>query len=81
MIEERRKRLAIASDLMGQTASIVDDVIGEELAAFDNLPENIQQSESGAAIKKTAEFLDEMHSELGCHQNELSKLAESEAEE
>ena len=64
MNKQRRKEIAKAIGLIEQAREILDAVKEEEQEAFDNLPENLQNSERGetmeAHISTIEDFLDEL---------------------
>jgi poly-gamma-glutamate capsule biosynthesis protein CapA/YwtB (metallophosphatase superfamily) len=65
MNKQRRKEIAKAIELIQQAREILEGVKDEEQEAFDNLPENLQSSESGekmewciSGIEDFLEYLD-----------------------
>lgn len=48
MNKQRRKRLEEAFNMIDQAKDILEEVKGEELEAYDNLPESFQDGESPA---------------------------------
>lgn len=60
MNDARRKKLDYANALIEQAQSIIEGVAEEELEAFNNLPEGLQESERGQQMEQNAEFLDEI---------------------
>lgn len=56
----RRKRLDYANALIEQAQSIIQGVAEEELEAFNNMPEGLQESERGQQMEQNAQFLDEI---------------------
>lgn len=64
MNQERRKRLNEAMGLLDRASDIVDGVLSDEQYAYDNLPENFQDSEQGDAMEDALDCLDSARSEL-----------------
>lgn len=60
MNAERRKKIDEAAELIGQAKTLLEIARDEERDAFENLPEGIQQSESGERIEQAAEKLEEV---------------------
>lgn len=55
MNKERRKRVA---DAIRKIEGLVQDILDDEQAAFDNMPEGIQASENGIVSEEAQESLD-----------------------
>ena len=59
MNKQRRKTLAGVKDLLSQAVTLVDQVRSEEQDAFDNLPENLQDSDRAANMEEAISELEE----------------------
>lgn len=70
MNNERRKKIQKIIDQLGDLKLEIEDVQNEEQTAFDNMPEGLQQAESGQKIEENA-------SELGDAADEIDNLVNS----
>lgn len=48
----RRKQIEKALDLIGEAADVLNEVLEDEQASFDNLPEGIQNSDRGCTMEE-----------------------------
>lgn len=60
MNAERRKKISEAQDLMNKAKEILSDAANEEGEAYENLAENLQESEKGQRSLEYSEKLQEM---------------------
>jgi len=70
----RRKEIAQAIELMEQAREILEAVADEEQEAFDNLPENIRNSERGETMEQYIGMLEEAVENLDT--DELQEIAD-----
>ena len=70
----RRKEIAQAIELMEQAREILEAVADEEQEAFDNLPENIRNSERGGTMEQYIGMLEEAVENLDT--DELQEIAD-----
>lgn len=59
MNNDRRKRIQAVLDELADFRSRVSDLQGEEQDYFDNMPENLQQSERGEKAEQAASRLED----------------------
>ena len=65
MNKKRRSEIAVVChDLLAQAIDRLDDVKFNEEMAYDNLPENFQDSERGETMLENIEVLDEVNCKL-----------------
>lgn len=64
MNNERRNKLAEACKLINKARSIVEETCLDEQESFDNLSEDLQQSERGQKSEEAIQTLDEAASTL-----------------
>ena len=55
MNKERRKRI---QDAIRKIENLVQDILDDEVMAFDNMPESLQSSENGIISEEAQESLD-----------------------
>ena len=60
MNKERRENIAEAVGLMIQAGDILEQVLEEEQADYDNLPEEQQDAKEGEQMRENIEFLEEI---------------------
>lgn len=60
MNKERRENIAEAVGLMIQARDILEQVLEEEQADYDNLPEEQQDAKEGEQMRENIEFLEEI---------------------
>lgn len=65
MNDRRRKCIADAQTALAEVIAEIELIASEERAAFDNLPESLQEAERGQAMSEAADVLDEVVSNLG----------------
>jgi hypothetical protein len=58
MNKQRRNDINKAIDLLEKASAILDQVRDEEQEAFDNMPENLQESDKGQAMQQSLDDLD-----------------------
>ncbi len=76
MNQDKRKELAKAIELLEEAKTIIEDIQNQEQECFDNLSENLQQSERGQRFEEIA-------SQLGdavCNIDDLISEVESASE-
>ena len=59
MNKDRRNRLDEAVSTLQDTLMVIEDIHAEEEEAYDNLPENLQESERGEQMSEYIDTLDE----------------------
>ena len=64
MNKQRRKELEKVAYILGAARQLLEEVLDDEQAAFDNLPESIQDSERGEAMSDGIYSLEEMRGTL-----------------
>jgi hypothetical protein len=64
MNNKRREKLAKAFDLLQDGRNLIEEVLEEEQEVFDNLPENLQNSEKGETLESNVELLQDLFDEL-----------------
>ena len=57
MNRERRARLRQAVELFNQGTEVLEDVLADEEAALDSMPENLQGSDMYATLEENVETL------------------------
>ena len=58
MNKARRKKLAMAEDILDNAKALVEEVLYEEQDALANLPENLETSDQAEAIEEAVSNLD-----------------------
>lgn len=58
MNKERRKQLSEIQDKLSELRDMIDTVLSDEQAAYDNLPESLQESERGEAMQMAIEAME-----------------------
>lgn len=58
MNKARRKKLAMAGDILDNAKAIVEEVMYEEEDALGNMPENLSDSDQAEAIEEAISNLD-----------------------
>lgn len=76
MNAERRKRIKYVINDIDDIISALDEIRNDEQDAYDNLPENFQESEKGEAMLENIDSLDIAMSNLEDVQNDLDLLLE-----
>jgi len=71
MNNERRKEIARIIGELQQLQSDIENVLGEEQDAFDNMPEGLQQSDRGQAAENA---IDELESATSAVEEAVSAL-------
>jgi len=74
MNKVRRKKLWEAYELLGQAMSMIDEVKDDEESAFDNMPENLKESERGEAMQEYISSLEDISSTIEDQQNEIENI-------
>ena len=74
MNKNRRTHLNKASDLLDQAVSIVEQVHDEESDAYDNLPENLQDSERGELMSEAISLLEDAMGEIMSANDTISQV-------
>ena len=64
MNDDRRKRITEAMEHLSLSREILEVVRDEEQEAFENLPENLQESDRGQKMEEAADALDTAISDL-----------------
>lgn len=64
MNEERRKRISNVCSLLHEASVKLMTIHYDELYAFENMPENLQNSRKGIAISEAVDTLEEQVSAL-----------------
>lgn len=64
MNRDRRLRLREAQALLEQAEAIVREVADDERAAFENLPESLQESDRGVEMEETVDALEDAATEI-----------------
>lgn len=64
MNKARRERLAKASALLAQAKEIIEGVKSEEQEKYDNMPENLQNSDRGQQMQEGLTALDAIYDAL-----------------
>lgn len=71
---KRRARIDEALKLIGDAAAILDEVMGEEQDAYDNMPESFQNGERGERGQAWIDGLENAVSQLSDIDSELTGL-------
>ena len=64
MNKQRKKRIAEAVELISQAKDLLEIIGEEEEAAFDNLPEGLQESARGEQMEANADAMAEAYDYL-----------------
>lgn len=64
MNRERRKKLAVAFEKIGEIKEILEAVKDEEQESLENLPDNFRYGERGEEMESYIEMLDEAYGYL-----------------
>ena len=64
MNANRRKRLNEVAVKLRELTEVVNDIGGEEQEAFDNMPEQLQESEKGERMEDIIDQLEDMSDSL-----------------
>ncbi len=74
MNARRRKELKKAMELIEQAYSIIETVKEEEIEAYDNLPEGLQNTEQGQRMDEIAFDLEDIVGSLEEHTESLDEI-------
>lgn len=74
MNARRRKELKKAMELIEQAYSIIETVKEEEIEAYDNLPEGLQNTEQGQRMDEIAFDLEDIVGSLEEHTESLDQI-------
>lgn len=74
MNAQRRKELKKAMELIEQAYSIVETVKEEEIEAYENLPEGLQNTEQGQRMDEIAFELEDLIGSLEEHTESLDQI-------
>ena len=64
MNKDRRQQLRDVKDSLDEAISLLNDIKDEEQDAFDNLPENFQESERATRMTEAIDEIDEAISSI-----------------
>lgn len=76
MNDARRKQLALIKSQVEELVSRVESVRDDEQAAYDNMPEGLQQATNGEKSVDAVSTLDDALTSLGDAVNQLEAAAE-----
>lgn len=76
MNARRRKELKKVMDLLSTAYSVVESVKEDEIQAYENLPEGLQNSEQGQTMEEMAFDLEGMVGSLEEHMETLDRIIE-----
>jgi len=76
MNAEKRKELAKAIELMEEAKGIIESISEQEQECFDNLSENLQQSERGQRFSEIASSLSDVVSTIDEAISEVESASE-----
>jgi len=76
MNQEKRKELAKAISLMEEAKEIIESISEQEQECFDNLSENLQQSERGQRFEEIASQLSDVVSTIDEAISEVESASE-----
>lgn len=79
MNKERRQKLGKAQALLAQARDLIDEVLGDEQEAFDNMPESLQESDKGEEMSEGLAALEEMPEALEEIEGQLDDLGAEQA--
>ena len=71
MNNERRKRIAAVIEKLEEAKCELEEIRDEEQAAFDNMPESLQESERGGTMQ---EAIDNLESAVGSVEEAVDSL-------
>ena len=77
MNNERRKIIGSIMDRLDPFIEEIEAVLGDEQAAFENMPEGLQQSARGEAVEAAIEALQEARDQIEEAKNSLSTATEA----
>ena len=75
MNKQDRKNIQRALPLLEEAKNIIDELASEERDKFDNMPENLQDSEAGQKFDWSAEVLETANENIESAISELEDLA------
>ena len=78
MNAERRKALSKIHDTLGELITEIESLYEEEEAAYDNLPESLQDSERGEAMQEALSNLEDLQGSLEDAVNAIEEITEGE---
>lgn len=64
MNNQRRAMIQKAQDCIDRAKGLLEEVVGEEAEAFDNLPDSIQESERGERMEEVIDLIKEIVDDL-----------------
>lgn len=76
MNKERRKRIEALQEQIAGIALELEELMNEEQEAHDNLPESIQETESGERMQSAADALEEAYSSMDSVHDNLTEALE-----
>lgn len=74
MNKERRNRLKEVKEKIAEILCTIEEVRDEEEAAYDNLPESIQNGERGELMYSNVDTLQEIYENLESLPNDIDEL-------
>lgn len=74
MNQKRRKRIATVSSKLQELLDELNLILEEEQEAYDNMPEQLQDTERGEAMYEAIETLEDVISEIEGQIDELDNL-------
>ena len=74
MNQKRRKRIATVSSKLQELLDELNLILEEEQEAYDNMPEQLQDTERGEAMYEAIETLEDAISEIEGQMDELDNL-------
>lgn len=75
MNKDRRQQLRDVKDSLDEAISLLNDIKDEEQDAFDNLPENFQESKRATRMTEAIDAIDEAISSIEEAQNSIDEAA------
>ena len=74
MNKERRNRLKEVKEKIAEILCTIEEVRDEEEAAYDNLPESLQNGERGELMYNNVDTLQEIYENLESLPNDIDEL-------
>lgn len=74
MNAERRKRLEGVKNKLDELISEVEDITQEEQAAFDNMPEGLQDSERGEKSQECIDNLENLSADISTASENIDEI-------
>lgn len=74
MNRDRRIRLGRAVALLSDAANIIHNVLSEEQFSYDNLPENFQEGDRGAAMEEAIDSMEDALEDIRSAEHIISEI-------